>query len=222
MFEKARITLVLAIAITLGAFSAAARAQSGSATLQGAVTDPTGAVVPNARVHITAQSTGVSREVVSNSNGIYSAPDLSPGNYKIAISAPGFATKVQTDVLLTVGAVRDLDVTLEISATDITITVGTSNNQVNAADSSMQAVVDGKQTRDLPLNGRDWTTLATLNTGVSQILTQYPGAATATTRLSRGLGAQLTTLGRTQSTTARLRFRAQASATRYRACLPLI
>ena len=191
MFEKARITLVLAIAITLGAFSAA-RAQSGSATLQGAVTDPTGAVVPNARVHITAQSTGVSREVVSNSNGIYSAPDLSPGNYKIAISAPGFATKVQTDVLLTVGAVRDLDVALEISATDITITVGTSNNQVNAADSSMQAVVDGEQTRDLPLNGRDWTTLATLNTGVSQILTQYPGAATATTRLSRGLGAQLT------------------------------
>ena len=49
-----------------------------------------------------------------------------------------------------------------------------------------------RQTRDLPLNGRDWTTLATLNTGVSQVLTQFPGAATATTRLSRGLGAQLT------------------------------
>ncbi len=87
---------------------------------------------------------------------------------------------------------RDLDIPLQLSAAQTTITVNTSSNQVNTVDTSMQGVVDGKQTRDLPLNGRDWTTLATLDTGVSQILTQYPGAATATTRLSRGLGAQLT------------------------------
>src|SRR5215469_9798000 len=191
MFEKARLTLVVAIAMMIGG-SAAAYAQSGTATLQGVVTDPSGAVVPNARIHITADLTGVARDVLSNSNGLYSAPDLSPGSYKVSVAAAGFSTKVETGVVLTVGAVRDLDVPLALSATDITVTVNSSSNQVNSADTSVQGIVDGKETRDLPLNGRDWTTLATLNTGVSQILTQYPGAATATTRLSRGLGAQLT------------------------------
>lgn len=192
MFTKARIVLVASIVITLGAFSTAVYSQSGTATLQGTVTDPTGAVIPNARIHITSLSTGVSRDAVSNNSGIYSAPDLSPGRYEVSTSAEGFTKRVQTDVVLTVGAMRDLDIPLQLSAAQTTITVNTSSNQVNTVDTSMQGVVDGKQTRDLPLNGRDWTTLATLDTGVSQILTQYPGAATATTRLSRGLGAQLT------------------------------
>src|SRR5215469_2526178 len=191
MFEKARLTLVVAIAMMIGG-SAAAYAQSGTATLQGVVTDPSGAVVPNARIHITADLTGVARDVLSNSNGLYSAPDLSPGSYKVSVAAAGFSTKVETGVVLTVGAVRDLDVGLALSATETTVTVSSSSNQVNTADTSMQGIVDGKETRDLPLNGRDWTTLATLNTGVSQVFTQFPGAATATTRLSRGLGAQLT------------------------------
>jgi len=192
MFPRFRITLVAAISITLGTSSSAIHAQSGSATLEGTVTDPAGAVIPNAKIQITAELTGVSREVVSNNNGFYSAPDLSAGRYKVATSATGFATKVQTDVLLTVGAMRDLNIPLTISASDITVTVDSSSTQISSVDTSIQGVVDGKQTRDLPLNGRDWTTLATLNTGVSLIETQYPGAATATTRLSRGLGAQLT------------------------------
>jgi hypothetical protein len=192
MFPRFRIILVAAISIVLGMSSIAIHAQSGSATLQGTVTDPAGAVIPNAKIHITAQLTGVSREVISNTDGFYSAPDLSPGRYKVTTSALGFAAKVQTDVLLTVGALRDLNIPLTISASDITITVDSSSTQVNSVDTSIQGIVDGKQTRDLPLNGRDWTTLATLNTGVSLIETQFPGAATATTRLSRGLGAQLT------------------------------
>ncbi|WP_263366263.1 TonB-dependent receptor [Edaphobacter bradus] len=192
MFAKARRTLLTAITITSVALTSASYAQSGGATLQGTVTDPNGAVVPNARIGIVSQLTGVSRDVTSNNEGIYSAPNLSAGRYKVTTSASGFATNVQTDVLLTVGAVRDFDIPLTLATTDITITVESSSNQVNSVDTSVQGIVDGKQTRDLPLNGRDWTTLATLNSGVSQILTQFPGAATATTRLSRGLGAQLT------------------------------
>ncbi len=181
-----------AFVILLGSLSAAMYAQSGSGTLQGTVVDPSGAVVPNARIHITSATTGVSRDVTSNNDGLYSAPNLSAGRYNVTASAPGFATKIQSGVVLTVGAVRDLEIPLALSATETTVTVESSSNQVNTADTSVQGVVDGKQTRDLPLNGRDWTTLATLNTGVSQVLTQFPGAATATTRLSRGLGAQLT------------------------------
>jgi hypothetical protein len=156
------------------------------------VSDSSGAVVPNAHIHILAELTGVSREVDSNNAGFYSAPNLNAGRYKLTVTAQGFATKVQNDVVLTVGSVHELDVPLSISSSDITVTVETSTNAVNPVDTSVQGIVDGKQTRDLPLNGRDWTTLATLNSGVSQVLTQFAGAATATTRLSCGLGAQLT------------------------------
>lgn len=166
--------------------------QSGSGTLQGTVLDPNGAVVPNAQITIMDPQTGVSRSVSTNGSGFYSAPNLSAATYKVTTSAAGFSGRIDNDVRLTVGEVRNFDIALTISATTQTITVESSTNQINTADSSVQAVVDGKQTRELPLNGRDWTTLATLNTGVSQVLTQFPGAATATTRLSRGLGAQLT------------------------------
>jgi hypothetical protein len=195
MLFKHRLFSIAAFAIFLSLLHFAAHAQSGGGTLQGTVLDPNGAVVANAKINIMSVLTGVARDVESNSNGFYSAPNLSAGSYKVTSSAPGFSARVDNDVLLTVGEVRDLDIHLTISATTQTITVEASTNQINTAESSLQGVVDGKQTRDLPLNGRDWTTLATLNTGVSQVLTQFPGAATATTRLSRGLGAQLTVGG---------------------------
>ncbi len=189
----ARLWLFTLVVILTGiCLAVPSRAQSGSATLEGTISDPTGASVPNATIHITAQQTGISRDVTSNQAGFYSASNLSPGRYQINISAAGFASKKTSDVTLTVGVTHDLDVALALSGTETTITVEAATNQVNTSDTSVQGVVDGKQTRDLPLNGRDWTTLATLNTGVSQVLTQFPGAATATTRLSRGLGAQLT------------------------------
>ena len=188
-FRKTLVTLLAAAAASL---CIAANAQSSGATLQGAVTDPSGAAVVNAQIHITAQLTGVTRDVVTNSDGFYSAPNLSAASYKVATSAQGFGTNVLNDVVLTVGVVRTLNIALAVASAETTVTIESSSNQVNAGDTSIEGVVDGKQTRDLPLNGRDWTTLATLNSGVSQILTQYAGAATATTRLSRGLGAQLT------------------------------
>jgi outer membrane receptor protein involved in Fe transport len=182
-----------------------ANAQSGSATLQGSVTDPSGAAVPNAQIRIVAQATEITRDVVTNSDGFYSAPNLSAASYTVTTSAQGFGTNVLNDVVLTVGVVRNLDISMAVASAEMTVTVESSTNQVNSADTSIQGVVDGKQTRDLPLNGRDWTTLATLNPGVSQILTQYPGAATATTRLSRGLGAQMTIGGnRPQANSYRL------------------
>lgn len=167
-------------------------AQSANATLQGTVTDPSGAVVPHAKIHIEAVLTGVARDVVSSSSGFYAAPNLTAGRYTIATTAQGFASTTQKDVILTVGAVKELDIPMTLSSAEATITVEASTNQVNSVDTSMQGVIDGRQTRDLPTNGRDFTTLAVLNPGVSQVLTQFPGAATATTKLSRGLGSQLT------------------------------
>jgi len=182
MFVISRFILSIALGGVIVFAGSAAMAQSSNATLQGTVKDATGAVVPGATVHIQSTSTGVTRDTSTNNDGFYSATNLNAGNYKVTISANGFATRVQNDVILSVGGVRDLNVDLTLSTSEVTVNVQASTNQVNAADTSIQGVVDGKQTRDLPLNGRDWTTLATLNSGVSQILTQFAGAATATTR----------------------------------------
>ncbi|HEX3569881.1 MAG TPA: carboxypeptidase regulatory-like domain-containing protein [Acidobacteriaceae bacterium] len=186
---KIVVTLASTVVLVSGA---TATAQSGSATLQGTITDPSGAAVVGAQIHVIAIQTGVVRDVVTNGDGFYSAPNLSAATYKVSVQSEGFSPAVVNDVVLTVGTVRNLDVPLTVSSAETTVTVESSTNQVNPVDTAVQGVVDGKQTRDMPLNGRDWTSLATLNTGVSQILTQYPGAATATTRLSRGLGAQMT------------------------------
>lgn len=192
MFKRTgRIVFLVSMLLT-SALSGTGNAQSGTATLQGTITDQTGAIIPGAQIQITSASTGISRDVTTNAAGIYTAPDLPADRYKVTVKAAGFAAKALNDVLLTVGVVRELDVPMSVAASDIVVTVESSTNQVNVGDTSVGGLVDGKQTRDLPLNGRDWTTLATLDTGVSQVLTQFAGAATATTRLSRGLGAQLT------------------------------
>src|SRR5579864_2193794 len=192
MRSKNRVPSLAVLPLLFCLLQLTAYGQSGGGTLQGTILDPNGAAVPNAQINIRSEVTGVSRDVISNGAGFYSAPNLSAGRYKVTTTASGFSARVDNDVVLTVGVVRDFDIALAISATTQTVTVEASTNQINTAESSVQGVVDGKQTRDLPLNGRDWTTLATLNSGVSQVLTQFAGAATATTKLSRGLGSQLT------------------------------
>ena len=99
--RKMFFALLAAVAASL---CVSAYAQSGGATLQGTVSDSSGAVVPNAHIHILAELTGVSRDVDSNNAGFYSAPNLNPGRYKLSITAEGFATKVENDVVLTVGS----------------------------------------------------------------------------------------------------------------------
>jgi hypothetical protein len=163
----------------LSPYCATVFAQSASGTLEGTISDPSGAVIAGARIHIASATTGVARDITSNNGGLYSAPDLTAGRYDVTVSANGFATKAEKGVILSVGGTRDLNITLTISSTEVTVNVESSSNQISLGDTSVQGVVDGKQTRDLPLNGRDWTSLATLNPGVSQVLTQYPGAATA-------------------------------------------
>jgi outer membrane receptor protein involved in Fe transport len=191
MFTKRSLFVsAFVIAALLGA-SVNSHAQSGGATLQGTVTDSTGALVSGAKVAITSQTTGSLRETTTNSSGIYSAADLPAARYRVVVTAAGFSTEQISDVLLTVGEVRNLDVQLPVGSEATTVTVTSSNNVVDTASSTVQGVVDGKQTRNLPLNGRDFTELAALQPGVSGLLTQFQSNATSTTRLSRGLGSQL-------------------------------
>jgi carboxypeptidase family protein/TonB-dependent receptor-like protein len=170
-------------------------AQVAGATLSGTVTDASGAVIPTAHVSITNLATGLTRSVSTDSAGFYSAPNLLPGNYEVTTTAPGFATRVQTGITLTVGEEQVLNYMLPLRQVTEKVQVTGEAPSVQLATSSIGAVVNSTTVRELPINGRSWSDLATLQPGVSAILTQPDISSSQHSRGNRGFASELTVSG---------------------------
>src|SRR5487761_1640006 len=164
------------------------------ATMSGVVSDPSGAVIPKAMVSIKNTATGITTNVTTNSAGLYTAPNLIPGPYEVTVSAPGFQTEARTGTTLTVGAQQELNVTMRVGQTTQTVSVSGQAPTVQLASSTLSGVVNSTTVRNLPLNGRDWTQLATLQPGVNSVPTQAPNG-TNTVRANRGYGNQMSISG---------------------------
>ena len=191
---KLRRTLTLALFV--GFVVSPALPQTVGATMTGVVKDGTGATIPGARVVVTNVGTNAERNVTSNASGLYSISDVPAGVYRVSISAQGFSTGVTNGVQLTVGGSREVDGTLSVGAVNNTVEVNTSPADVEIDSSIVSATVGEKRIVELPLNGRDWTQLATLQPGVNFVRSQPPtGSAGASNRGSRGYGTQLTVNG---------------------------
>src|SRR5438477_1203894 len=162
---------VLILAITIVAASPA-YAQVSGATLSGTITDPSGAAIAGAKVSIANKATGVARDVTADAAGFYSAPNLLPGPYEVTTSASGFSTAKQSDLTLTVGAQQVLNVSLKIGEASQTVEVTAAASLVQLGSSMLSSEVESATVRELPLNGRDWASLATLSPGVNAIETQ--------------------------------------------------
>jgi hypothetical protein len=169
-------------------------AQVAGATLSGTVTDQSGAVVAGAQVSTKNTGTGISVTVNANSDGFYSAPNLQPGTYQVTTSATGFATNVRSGVVLTVGAQQVLNTSLQVGQITQTVEVTGEAPAVELTSSAISGVVNSTTVVELPLNGRDWTLLATLEPSVNTIGTQQPVGASSV-RGNRGYGNQLTITG---------------------------
>jgi len=165
-------------------------AQVAGGTISGTVTDPSGAVVPKARVEVLDRNTGIARTLVTNDRGFYSAPNLEPGPYNLTFSAAGFETSKAT-ATVTVGAQLQINMSMTIGATT-QIDVKGDAPQIELASSTTSATVGGQTVRQLPLNGRDWTSLATLEPNVHSMDTQVAATAGNNARANRGWGTQLT------------------------------
>lgn len=171
-----------------------AHAQGSGATLTGTVTDSSGAVVPHAKLLIKNLATGVVHQATTNGVGLYTTPNLLPGTYSVTVTVHGFETSVRTGVELTVGSQVLLNFALKVGATSQNVVVNSSTVAIQLASSDVKGVLSQRQVQDLPLNGRDWTTLATLQPGVDSMASEQ-SLGSSTDRTRRGYGVQMAISG---------------------------
>jgi hypothetical protein len=167
-------------------------AQEAGGTIVGTVTDPSGAAVVGANVTIKNVATGVERNSTTTADGVYTAPNLIPGTYEITVTLAGFATEAVQGVGLLAGERREVNVAMKLGQVSDKVSVVSSEiSDVQLASSEVRGVVDSHTVNELPLNGRDWTSLTLLEPGVAQVRTQK-ALGVSNDRPNRGLGTDVT------------------------------
>jgi len=146
-------------------YCAIASAQT-TGVLRGTVKDPSGAVVPDARVTATLEDTNVARIVVSDPNGSYEFPVLAVGRYQLQVEAPGFKTYLQRNIEVTLGHVVVADAELQLGIVTEVVTTEATQALVETSSTQLGAVMNGGAATGLPLNARDTYQLLQLQPGV--------------------------------------------------------
>jgi len=171
-FYCSRFWLVLLAIIWL---AAAGRARAQSASISGIVTDGTGSVVPNAQIELLNESTAVNLATASNSVGLYTLPAVQPGSYQLTVTAPNFEREVRTHIGVEVSGKLTVDVSLKVGAASDQVTVDGSGESMNTTDASVSTVISHEFVENLPLNGRSFQSLITINPGTVVVPSQGSG-----------------------------------------------
>ena len=151
------------------AFALPAAAQSNRGTITGAITDPNGAVVKNAKVTATNVATGVARDATTGDEGTYSIPSLEPGVYRVTVEAQGFSPSVVEQVKLDTSSRQAVDVQLTVGAVSGEAVTVTAEAPLAETESSVRGdLITGRQVTDLPIPQRNFTLLAGLSPGVTR------------------------------------------------------
>lgn len=149
--------------------SASLRAQIGTASLSGRVTDPSGAAVPNATVTLSAVDRTFTRSTVTDGAGEYVLPALQPGQYRVKLTASGFATYATEPFSLSSGEGRALNLTLHLATQQSRVTVQASAPLLQTTSASIGSTVSSTQFADLPILGRSFLNLISLEPGTVPI-----------------------------------------------------
>ena len=158
------VTLSMYVLLTVFGGVQSARAQS-TATLQGTVTDQSGAVVPNAKITITNEGTGLQRSANTDAAGNYSVPFLPAGNYQVDVQAQGLQRQKVTHVTLDVARTVAQNFKLNPAAVEQEVTITAEAPLVDTGTMTVGQVVNPQQVQEVPLNGRHFVDLGVLATG---------------------------------------------------------
>ncbi len=165
----------LLLALSLVAPATSLTAQSVTGTITGTVTDPTGAMIPSAKVTIKETATGVTHNAATNGAGIFTFPELQPGTYTLSATAPGFSVAVREGIELQIN--QTATVTLPLAAGAATETVQVTGEQplLNTETVSLGEVINAQEAEDLPLDGRQFVQLLELVPGTAPISVSQTG-----------------------------------------------
>jgi hypothetical protein len=155
-----------------------ASAQDTAAQLTGTVVDSSGGAIPHAHLTVTNQGTSLTKQTDSDDTGGYVLRELPPGTYMLRVSMPGFESFVAKDIQLTVEQHATLPVNLKVGNVSQTVTVTGGEELINTATAELGQVIIQDEVTELPLNGRDPSTLVNLSAGTTNEL--YSQASTLT------------------------------------------
>ena len=144
-------------------FPVTMRAQVVGGSISGSVVDASGAKVSGAAVRVVNAETGTERRLVTDGDGRYAAPSISVGNYDVTVSLSGFNTAERRGVIVTVGRSSEVNLTLAVAGVAQNIVVEASGATVDTSTQQSSGLVNEQQVKELPLNGRSYDQLITLN-----------------------------------------------------------
>jgi hypothetical protein len=169
-FHLANVSLVGLLTLALWGSLASPTSAQGEASIQGTVSDSSGGAVPGVAIRIKNLETGAERNLVTEEAGRYDAASLPVGQYEVRAEKTGFRSEVKTGVLLVLGQRETLDLVLQVGDVRQTVEVESAPTVVDVS-----GLVGEKQVKELPLNGRSYDQLMTLNPGVVNYTSQRAG-----------------------------------------------
>ena len=181
------------VSVLLTISSLAVYAQVVGGTVNGVVHDNSGAAIAGASVTVTQTETGASRILATDSEGRFFAPSVPVGRYTVKVEHEGFAAQQQSGITLTVGQSLQLNFVLGIAAVQQAIEVTADGSTVNTTTQQTAGLVDERQVKELPLNGRSYDGLLTLN----------PATVNYTSERSGGIGTSNSSVGNMFSVSGR-------------------
>ena len=160
--------LVVCLAATLMCAGLSSRAwgQNAQGTIVGHVTDPSGAIVPGAKITVTDLTTGLSRTLVTNASGDFTVAALDPGNYSVTAEASGFSQQT-TSITLEVEQTLRQDFKLAVGSVSATVQVSAATQMLHTDDTTIGQVLQADTIQNLPIAGRDFTNLMLTNIGTA-------------------------------------------------------
>jgi Carboxypeptidase regulatory-like domain/TonB-dependent Receptor Plug Domain/TonB dependent receptor len=163
-----------------------------TASITGRVVDPADAVVPNATVTVTNLATSVSRDAVTNAEGLYTVPALTPGNYGVKVQIQGFDTAQRNNVVLETGATLSVDFKMQVGTVQQTVEVGATAALVETTQSIGTSTIQQAEVDELPMVNRSLSSLMTLMPGAREVATAQ--ASRNAVSVAGGVGLNFNTL----------------------------